>query len=476
VDDVTGDVTGQDFTATLNTHAVAGTIQTNATGLENVSVAASGGHVQIVITDASGGYTLTGVPHGSTGIVITPTLTGYRFTPSTRTVNNVTADVGGQDFSAAAAPGAPTVTAVTPGDQQLTVAFNAPVTDGGAPITNYEYSTDDGGTWAARGPASIDSPLLIAGLSNGTTYPVRLRAVNATGSGAASPTVAGTPRSTPAAPTITTVTAGDQELTVAFTAPASDGGAVVTNYEYSTDDGATWTPRTPASTASPFAIGSLTNGTAYQVRIRAVNVAGPGAGSNPAPGVPRSLPGAPAIASITGGDQQITVAFSAPASDGGAPITNYEYSLDDGLTWITRTPGSAASPMVIAGLASGTTYGVRLRAVNAAGPGPASPAVNGTPAAPDLVLRVAADDPDPAVGQTITVTITLTNQGGGSAADVTLNGVIGSGRLTPLNITVSHGAYQGSTGTWQVGTLAPGAVATLTFQAVVEIPQEAGAR
>lgn len=53
---------------------------------------------------------------------------------------------------------------------------------------------------------------------------------------------------------------------------------------------------------------------------------------------------------------------------------NVEYSVDDGHTWITRTPASMASPLVIGGLTDHVTYPVRLRTVNAAGPGEASPA------------------------------------------------------------------------------------------------------
>jgi hypothetical protein len=88
------------------------------------------------------------------------------------------------------------------------------------------------------------------------------------------------------APTIGTVTASAGKLTVAFTAPSSNGGASITNYEYSTNNGTTWKAFSPADTSTPLVITKLSTSTAspvknttYQVKIRAVNSAGKGAAS-----------------------------------------------------------------------------------------------------------------------------------------------------------------------------------------------------
>jgi hypothetical protein len=85
--------------------------------------------------------------------------------------------------------------------------------------------------------------------------------------------------STPAAPTALVGTAGDTTASIAFTA-ASSGGSAITNYEYSTDNGSTFTARSPVSTASPLAISGLTNSTTYQIKLRAVNLLGAGASSS----------------------------------------------------------------------------------------------------------------------------------------------------------------------------------------------------
>jgi hypothetical protein len=95
---------------------------------------------------------------------------------------------------------------------------------------------------------------------------------------------------------------------------------------------------------------------------------------------PCSLPAsAPTITAITASSESLSVAFTAPSSDGGAAISNYKYSLDNGATWITRSSASTSSPLVITGLTNGTSYQVRLLAINVVDDGAFSAAVNATP-------------------------------------------------------------------------------------------------
>jgi gliding motility-associated-like protein len=89
-------------------------------------------------------------------------------------------------------PSAPTNLTATAGNSQVEVAFTAGA-DGGASITNYEYSTDGGTTWTALNPADTASPVTITGLTNGTQYNIKLRAINSVGAGAASATITSTP-------------------------------------------------------------------------------------------------------------------------------------------------------------------------------------------------------------------------------------------------------------------------------------------
>jgi hypothetical protein len=89
----------------------------------------------------------------------------------------------------ASAANAPTALVATPGDGKITVAFTAPSNDGGATITNYEYSTDGGTSYTAFSPTMTSSPVAITGLINGTSYSIKLRAVNSAGNGAESAAV-----------------------------------------------------------------------------------------------------------------------------------------------------------------------------------------------------------------------------------------------------------------------------------------------
>jgi hypothetical protein len=98
------------------------------------------------------------------------------------------------------APAAPTITGITCGNQSLSVAFTAGTTNGGT-ITNYEYSTDGGSTFAAVSPSATTSPIAISGLVNGTDYSVVLRAVTSTKTGVDSIVVTGTPCGTPGSTT-----------------------------------------------------------------------------------------------------------------------------------------------------------------------------------------------------------------------------------------------------------------------------------
>lgn len=291
---------------------------------------------------------------------------------------------------AAGVPSAPTISSIAPSAQAAVITFTAPATDGGSPITNYEYSTDNT-TWTAFSPAVAASPATISGLTNGTTYAVRIRAVNAVGSGTASAAVSVTPAaSVPNAPVISSATAGSSSAVIAFTAPTSNGGSPITNYKYrvdntySTSDTPTWVALSPAATTSPITISGLTNGVRYAISIRAVNAVGDGAESTTVLVTPQAaVPAAPNLTGILAGDAKITLAWVGPTSS--SSITNYEYSLDGG-SWVAFSPAVTTAPAAqgtaeITGLTNGAPYSVRIRAINASGQGAASNALSATPVA-----------------------------------------------------------------------------------------------
>lgn len=82
---------------------------------------------------------------------------------------------------------------------------------------------------------------------------------------------------TPTVPGAPSGTAGDEEVSLTWTAPT--GGSTVTDYEvqYSSDAGSTWTTFSDGvSTATSATITGLTNGTGYIFRVRAINALGEG--------------------------------------------------------------------------------------------------------------------------------------------------------------------------------------------------------
>jgi hypothetical protein len=290
-------------------------------------------------------------------------------------------------------PSSPTITNIDTDNQKLLVGFT-PGFNGGRPITNYEFSIDDGLTWTPRSPSSISSPILLTGLTNATTYDIKIRAVNIAGEGVESNMVQGTPTIVPSSsPTITSVDQGFTQLSVNFTEPEDDGGSAVTNYQFSTNGGTTWTTRSPASISSPLIISGLTNGTSYDVRIRAISAAGNGAQSNQitqSAGSPPLQPNAPTVVN-TNAIQRLDVSWTAP-NNGGFAITGYtlERRLGSG-AWSIVYTGTATS-FNDPGLSTASSYQYRVFATNSLGNSSfsnASTAINpanvpNTPSAPSV--------------------------------------------------------------------------------------------
>lgn len=279
-------------------------------------------------------------------------------------------------------PAAPSSLSATPGDTQVSISFTQG-SPGGSPITNYEYSIDGGATYIPFSPPVTTSPVVITGLTNGTTYSIKLKAVNSFGSSAASSAVSATPATVPTAPTSLVATPGNAQVSVAFS-QGSDGGSPILNYYYSTDDGVSFAELIPEDTASPIIITGLTNGTTYQIRLKAINLIGLSNTSDAVSATPIGPPDAPTSLVATPGNAQVSIAFT-QGSDGGSAITNYKYSTNNGTTFTAFSPADTASPVVITGLTNGTTYQIKLQAVNLAGVSPASDAISATPIAPTIV-------------------------------------------------------------------------------------------
>jgi hypothetical protein len=425
------------------------------------SISANGQAASIVFTPGfSGGGTITGYQYqldstggwlGATGTTsplnIGGLASGSIHTIAIRAVNGAGAGAASQTstITMPAVPGAPVVGSITPADGALSIAF-APGTTGGSPVTGYQYQLTTGGFWNTT--TTMSSPLVVAGLHNGTEYQVSLRAINDVGVGAESAAIAATPASTPGAPSIVgdTVAGADAQLSASFTAPTDDGGAAITGYEYSTDGGATWRARATGTTESPLIIATLSsdgtsplvNGTEYHVELRALNAMGSGTASAVATGIALAKPSAPTVSAITASASSLAVVFQ-PGSNGGAAITSWEYRVDNG-SWIST--GSLATGFVIGGLDNGTAYDISVRGVNSEGNGAASTAVSATPVTlpgqPAIASITRAD-------RSLSVAFVLSSTGGSAvtAWEYTTDGgttwATATGTTSPLVITALSG-------------------------------------
>ena len=234
------------------------------------------------------------------------------------------------------------------------------------------------------------------------SYTVTVTASDGTATADASVTIGVTdvdePPNAPATPTVSAVSGSTTSLSVSWAAPANAGKPAIDNYDvqYRLGSSGAWTDGPQDVTGTITTITSLATDTAYQARVRATNAEGDSGWSDP-PGSGRtnaastSAPGAPGNLRTTPGDGRVTLAWTAPGSDGGAAIEKYRYrvSADGGSSWDpdwTDVPdgpdaGDSAADettFTVSGLINGTEYVFQLRAVNSVGEGRAASAT-GTP-------------------------------------------------------------------------------------------------
>ena len=183
----------------------------------------------------------------------------------------------------------------------------------------------------------------------------------------------------------------------------------------------------------------------------------------------------------------LTVTNNGPNDAAGAQVNDL---LPAGYAFVSATPSvgsyvSGTGVWTIGALANGASATLTITAtVLASGPYLNSASVTATtqdpnpnnnnasagttPAAQaDLQVAKTVDNGAPNVGSNVTFTITVTNNGPGSAANVQVTDVLPAG-YTFVSATPSVGSYDAGTGAWTgIGTLASGGSATLAITATV---------
>ncbi|MCS4278148.1 autotransporter domain-containing protein [Stenotrophomonas rhizophila] len=352
-DETVSNVSTDDFTL-VGTGSASGSI---------VSVSASSGtSVNVNVGSITGSGTLKVNLNGATDIADAAGNTGVAAYSSGAT----------HTVAMPAAPGAPVIGAATPGDAQVSVAFTSPADDGGSAITGYLVTASPGGT-TAGGNGSTTSPIVVTGLTNGTTYTFDVKAINATGTGAASgATNAVTPK-------------GNQSIT--FGNPGTQTMGTSPSLSATATSGLV--PVFSSSTGGVCTVSS--GGTLTFVSAGVCTIDADQAGSpawNAATTVTQTftvnavVPGAPTIGTATAGNTQATVTFTSPSFTGGSAITVYTVTANPG--GVTAT--GAGSPVTLTGLTNGVAYTFTVTASNAAGTGDASAASNSVmPASPQTI-------------------------------------------------------------------------------------------
>jgi uncharacterized repeat protein (TIGR02543 family) len=167
-------------------------------------------------------------------------------------------------------------------NSQVVVDWQAPL--GGETPVDYlvDYKESSEADSAYKSFSVVSHPTTVetvTGLTNGTPYTFRVAGRNANGVGTYSVSRSVTPVGPPTKPLNLSYSALDGAVSVKFTTPENNGGFSIANYEYSTNNGSTWSALSPPSVSDSLTISGLTNWTDYQVKIRAVTPYGSGAGS-----------------------------------------------------------------------------------------------------------------------------------------------------------------------------------------------------
>ncbi len=189
---------------------------------------------------------------------------------------------------------------------------------------------------------------------------------NLTRAGAAVP---GPPRN------LTATAEGPTSIRLAWNEPEEDGGSDITGYriEVSSDAGRNWSDleANTRNDSTTYTHTGLTAGVTRHYRVRAINLNGEGTPSNVAsastaadrPDAPRRL------TARARGTSEIILNWTAPASDGGSPVTGYriEWSRTGTGGWTVLVASTTATTYTDDDLRPNTTRHYRVLAINRAG-------------------------------------------------------------------------------------------------------------
>jgi titin len=320
---------------------------------------------------------------------LTATITGltngqsYSFTIAAHNLAGAGAQTGAVVSTPFTVPNAPTGLTAVPGNSRVSLNWTAPTLDGGRSIDHYVIY-QDGNPLVAYAPGLTAT---ITGLTNGQSYSFTVAGNNSAGIGPLSSPCTATPYTVPSSPVLTTATAGNLNVTLVWTAPASNGYSPLTGYEtcFGTSVvNTTWTKfSTVGASVLSEKITGLTAGTTYYFGVKAANAAGNSSMSNGLNVTVMGVPGAPTGLTATAIYGKVTLNWTAPVNIGGSPIIDYKIYRGISAASVVKIGNSSLTTYVDITATPGSTYYYKVSASNVVGEGNQS--VYATALVPTLV-------------------------------------------------------------------------------------------
>jgi hypothetical protein len=318
---------------------------------------------------------------------------------------------------AAVRPSPPRSVRAVGGNRSVRLTWQRPASNGGARITDYVIRRRAAGStrWVTVvDGVSTARSVYVTGLQNGRQYYFRIRAKNRRGAGRLSAAVSAIPATVPSGPLNLQTVPGDRSVRLTWQPPASTGGAPITDYEIRRRAMGTtrWiTVVDGVSTARSTTVGGLTNGQTYEFTIAARNRIGLGSFDTYVWSIPVTVPSAPRTLSAVAASGSVRLTWTAPTSNGGAPLFAYrvQFRAVGTAAWL-NTGGAIDRSATVTGLANGRPYQFRVAAVSRIGVGVFSAPIAATPfGVPSPPGNVSGD----VVGTTATITFDIPHDDGG---------------------------------------------------------------
>jgi len=171
-------------------------------------------------------------------------------------------------------------------------------------------------------------------------------------------------------------------VSLTWSAPGFDGGSAITGYRlYRGTNSNNRSYHVDVGNVLSYRDTGLANGQRYYYVVSAINAIGEGLPSSEASARPATYPDAPQKLDAIAGNGLVTLQWSGPGFDGGAPVTGYKIyrGTTSGGTTLLVTVAGGNDSYADGGLTNGQAYYYRVSAVNRVGEGARSVEASATP-------------------------------------------------------------------------------------------------